>query len=179
MADVKKEYAGALFKLAQESGLTEEICGDMRSLRQLLAENEGYVRLLSAPNIKREERIRLLDEALRDQVQTYTLNFMKLLIERGYFAMFPACCDTFISQYNEANGIEVVTVTTTVPLTDAQRERLTAQLSQKLGRRIELHETTDPSLIGGVRLEMRGRLMDASIKARLAAVRESLNSTVL
>ena len=179
MADVREEYTNALFKLAQEENLCDVILNDVKELNVIFKDNPDYVRLLSAPNIKREERINLVDEAFSGKINLYTLNFLKIMIERGYFSLVTDCFDEFVELYNKANNIEVVTAITSVEFTDSQREKLKKVLAEKLGKKIELIEKTDSSIIGGIRLEMNGKLIDSSVKARLENIRAALNSTVL
>lgn len=179
MAEVRQEYASALFKLAIEEGLTETVLDDVKSLKAIFNGNPGYVKLLSAPNIKRDERASLLDEAFAGKIHKYTLNFLKIMIDRGYFSSVCDCFDEYVSLYNKENNIEVVTVLSPVKLSDAQKAKLIENLSVKLSKKIELIEKTDSSLIGGIRLEMSGKLVDSSVKARLESIRAALNSTVL
>ena len=179
MADVREEYSNALFKLAKEENLTETILDDVKALSLILKENPGYVRLLSAPNIRRDERSSLADSAFAGKIHKYTLNFLKIMIDKGYFSAVTDCFDDYVALYNKENNIEVVTVFSPVELTVSQKEKLKENLALKLHKTIELIEKTDESLIGGIRLEMNGKLIDSSIKARLESIRAELNSTVL
>ena len=179
MADVREEYSSALFKLAREENLLDTILDDVKSLKVVFSENPAYVRLLSAPNIRRDERISLIDTVFSGRIHKYTLNFLKIMIERGYFQSVPDCLDSYVSLYNKENNIEVVNVFSSVKLTDAQRRRLSEKLAEKLEKKIQLVEKIDESLIGGIRLEMNGKLIDSSVKAQLENIRTALNSTVL
>lgn len=179
MADVREEYSLGLYSLAKEEGLTDSILSDVRLLSTVFKENSDYIKLMCAPNVQKEERVALVDSAFKGRVNQYTLNFLKILIEKGYFASVLSCCEEYVDLYNKDNGIEVVTAISCVPLSDSQREKLIAVLSKKLEKKIELIEKTDASLIGGIKLEMQGKLIDASLKARFDSIREALNSTVL
>lgn len=179
MAEVREEYTNALFKLAQEEKLTDVILKDVKELDSVFRSNPGYIKLLSAPNIKRDERVSLVDKAFSENINIYTLNFLKIMIERGYFSYILDCFDEYVDLYNKANNIEVIKAVTSVELKDEQRQRLISSLSGSLGKKIELIEKVDPSLIGGIRLEMKGRLIDSSVKSRLDSIRNALNSTVL
>ncbi len=179
MTDVRKEYSNALFRLAQEEKLCGVILSDVKYLDSVFNENPAYYKLLGAPNIKRDERISLLDAAFSQNINIYTLNFLKIMIERGYFCYVKECFDEYIELYNKAHNIEVITAITPVPLSAMQKEKLTAALAGKLSKNIELNEKIEPSLIGGIRLEMKSKLIDSSVKSRLESIRAALNSTVL
>lgn len=179
MTEIKEEYGGALFSLAEESGASGEILSDVKSLIKLFESQLEYVKLMSAPNVKKEERTAMLDEAFRNQVNIYTLNFMKLLVECGYFYDIIGCLKEFVKAYNIGNNIEVVTVISPVTLNQSQKDKLCVKLSKKLGKTIELNERIDPSLIGGVRIEMQSDMLDGSVKSRLDDIKEILSNTVL
>lgn len=179
MADLKQEYARTLFDLSKEENKEDAILADMRFLNTLLEENPGYVKLMSAPNIKKEERKALIDEAFRSKIHPYILNFMKILVENGCFSLIGGCCEEFVKLYNKENNIEVVTIFSSVELSDKQKERLKNKLSLKLKKTIELQEKIDKSLIGGLKLSFDGEMLDGSVKSRLDEIKEILGSTVL
>ena len=72
-----------------------------------------------------------------------------------------------------------VTVTTAVPMDDALREKVRAKTEKDLGAPVYLVERVDPSIIGGVILEARGKRYDASVRAQLANIRKTLSSTFI
>ena len=176
---VSTEYGDALFALAREEGLEEQFLGEIGELRQLFGENPGYLTLMQTPGIPLAERLSLMDSAFSDRVHPYLLNFMKLLTERRYFAYVTGCFDRFTDEYNAEHGIIRATAESAVPLGDAAREKLLAVLQKKTGKRIVLEEKVDPSLIGGMRLSMNGKLYDGSIRSRFSSLSAILADTTL
>ena len=179
MTEVKQEYGNALFSLSKDSGVSDEVLADVKMLIDLFKSQPDYIKLLSAPNLKKEDRTNLLDEAFRGRINIYTLNFMKLLIDRGYFHDIIGCLNEFINSYNIDNNIEVVTVISSVALSQEQKDRLCAKLSDKLSKSIQLNERIDASLIGGVRIETKSDMLDGSVKSRLDDIKDILSNTVL
>ncbi len=72
-----------------------------------------------------------------------------------------------------------VTVTTAVPMDDELRGKVRAKAQQDLGRPVYLVERVDPSIIGGIMLEVRGKRYDASVRAQLANIRKTLSSSFM
>ena len=72
-----------------------------------------------------------------------------------------------------------VTVTTAVPLDDDLREKVRAKAEADLTAPVYLVERVDPSIIGGIMLEARGKRYDASIRAQLANIRKTLSSSFI
>lgn len=170
MTDLAREYASGLYELAQEEKLSSEILSQMQALKLCFREQPDFCRLLCNMSISKEERLSILDNALRGQVHPYLLNFLKILLERGALNEYEGCLNAFRALYNEAHGIIEAAVTTSAPLSDDQRRRLKEKLLTMTGREVELTEKLDPSVIDGVLLEMNGQRFDNTIRRRLQSI---------
>ena len=109
-------YGQSLYDLAAEENLTDDILGEMVSVREIFKENPDYITLLSEPSVPKKERLQLVDESLGSSLNTYHLNFIKILIEKGLLREYSACYKRFRKSYNEAHGIADALVTTAVAL---------------------------------------------------------------
>ena len=179
MTEVASTYGQALYDLAKDEGLTEEILGQITALKAGFDEEPGFVQLLCTPSISKEERCQVLDDSLRAQVHPYVLNFLKILTEKGYMRHFSGCCQLFRQQYNQDNGILPVIAVTKLPLSDELRRKLTEKLSSVTGKTIELECRVDPECLGGVRLDLGGMQVDGTVRHRLDEIRTILKNTVL
>lgn len=179
MTQIAVNYAHALYDLARQEQLTETILRQLRTLDAGIGEEPLFLRLLSAPNVSKEQRCQVIDRSFRDQVHPYVLNFLKLLTEKGYARHFPDCCKAYEDLYNEENGILPVTVFTPTALTDGQSRRLTEKLRELTGKQILLKTRLDPQCLGGIRLVYDGRQVDGTVKSRLETVGKLLKNTVL
>ena len=172
-------YGQAFYTLAKDENCHRQILQELSVLDESFAAEPEYLRLLSAPNLSKEERIRILDTDFRGKVHPYVLNFMKLLTEKGYIRQFRDCFRVFREEFDRDHGILEVRAVTAVALSDAQREKLCAKLASVTGKTVRLLEQVDPQLLGGVRLDYDGKQLDDTVSGRLAAVRNMLKNTVL
>lgn len=179
MTPAGRVYGEALYSLAREEDLTEAVLEDLTALDTAFRQEQGFVRLLCAPNIPKEERCRILDDSFRGKVQPYVLNFLKLLTENGYMRQFSACCAAYREQYNEDHGILPVRAVTAVPLSNAMQDQLTKKLARITGKRISLECRVDPRILGGVRLDFDGKRLDDTVQHRLETIGGLLKNTVL
>jgi len=179
MTQIGNTYGQALYSLAREEGLSQEILEQIQALNKCFVQEPAFLRLMSAPNISKEERCGVLDESFRDKVHPYVLNFLKILTEKGYVRSFGDCCKAYIRQYHEDNGILPVCAVTAVALDEDQSKRLTEKLSKITGKSIELTNRIDPQCLGGVRLDYDGKRVDGTVQSRLDAIRGLLKNTVL
>ena len=63
---------------------------------------------------------------------------------------------------------------------DPQRqEKLRKRLEEMSGKKVILNVRTDPQILGGIRVEMEGKLYDGTVRGRLSDLRRRLDETVL
>ena len=148
-------------------------------MQNLLKANPDYLRLLSTPSIPKKERCGLLDEALRDQVHLYVLNFLKILCEKGTLRELSGCARAYRVRYNQAHGILEATATTAVAMTEQQAKSLHEKLEKLTGKTIDLKTKVDPAVLGGIRLDIEGTELDGTVQNRLAALRRDIASVTL
>ena len=172
-------YAQALYDLAKDEGLGKTILEELSVLQTVFSEMPEYAKLLSAPDLPKQERCQILDEAFRGKVHPYVLNFLKILTEKGCIRQFSDCCRAFCGFYNEDNGILVVKAQSAVALTPAQAEKLIAKLEAITGKQIDLHCSIDAASLGGLRLSYDGKQVDGTVKTKLDSIGRLLKNTVL
>ena len=179
MSQAAVNYGQALYDLAKDEGLGKTILEELSVLKTVFAENPEYCKLLSAPDIPKQERCGVLDEAFRGKVHPYVLNFLKILTEKGYMRYFCDCCDAYTDHYDQDNGILRVDAVSAVELSAEQKDKLTQKLSRITGKEIALRTRIDPAVLGGIRLDYDGQRLDDTVSHRLDAIRNVLNKTVL
>ena len=179
MTQVGSVYGEALYTLALEESITGSLLKELSVLNQCFLENPDFIRLLSSPNLSKQERCAVLDDSFRGKVHPYILNFLKILTEKGYMKHFSNCCKAFEDHYNLDNGILPVTAITAVALTEEQTAKLSGKLSRATGKQVKLLNKIDPSVLGGVRLDYNGKRLDDTVSHRLDAIRGLLKDTVL
>ncbi|MGM9601965.1 MAG: ATP synthase F1 subunit delta [Faecousia sp.] len=179
MTEVGGVYGQALYGLAREEKLDKAILQELTALNTAFQQEPDFLRLLSSPNLSKQERCALVDNSFQGSVQPYVLNFMKILTERGYAKQFPNCVEAYREQYNQDNGILPVQAVTALPLTEAQTEKLKEKLASITGKTIELTNRVEQGCLGGVRLSYDGKCVDDTIAHRLDNIRSLLKNTVL
>lgn len=179
MNEVGKVYGSALYELAKSEDLSASILQELSALDAGFAEEPGFVRLLSAPNLSKQERCQIIDDSFRGKLQPYLLNFLKILAENGYASHFHACCQAYSEQYDEDHGILAVTAKTAVPLSPDQSARLTEKLETSTGKTVRLTNKVDPTLLGGVQLDLGNRRVEDTVAGRLDAISKLLRKTTL
>ncbi len=179
MSEVSKEYSKALYELACEEGCEDEYLFETRAIDGIFADAPEYVRLLGAPNVPVGERTAMLDESFGGRCSEYILFFMKLMVERGYAYFLRECFSEFENIYFERHGIVRARVTSALALDEEQRNALLAKLEKYSQKKVEMTLTVDPALIGGLRVELDGKLLEGSVRSRLDKLRSDITGITI
>ena len=174
MTGLAKEYGNGLYELAREEDLRKQLHDELTEIGALLETQPEFIRLLSSRAIERDARLKVVDETFAGRAHPYIVNFMKLMVEKERFDAFEDCVKWFHQRYNDDFGIVEADVTSAVPLDQADFDALKARLDQMSGKDVSLICHVDPSVIGGVRVEMEGRRYDNPIQNKLGRLRHSL-----
>lgn len=174
MTDLAREYGEGLYALCAEEKLTEDMLAELQTMKALFRQEPDFCRLLSNMSLPKQERVAILDHALRGQVHPYMLNFLKLLCERGILHEFEGCEAAFRESFNRDHAVVEASVTTADALTEDQRGRLLNKLRGMTGKTVHLTEKTDPAVMGGVLLEMNGQRYDNTVRHRLEEIHRAM-----
>ncbi|MBR6406943.1 MAG: ATP synthase F1 subunit delta [Lachnospiraceae bacterium] len=179
MSDLTRSYGDALYDLAQSEDLADVILSDLQEVCALFSETPAYPKLLSEPSLPKQERTELIRTALSGSVHLYTLNFLRILTEKGLIRNLSDCAECFRERYNEDRGIVEAKAVSAVKLSDLQREQLIRKLRDITGKKITLKEETDLTLLGGIRLSLMNREFDGTVRGRIEDLSRILRETTL
>ena len=172
---VATTYADALHGAAADQESVDEVARDLGDFVEAMGQSRELALVLTSPDIDPADR-RAVIEALTEGAHELVRNFMLVLLDRGRLPDLPDIQRAFAARVTEAEGRIEVHAITAVPLTDDRRKRVVDKLEQKTGRRVELSESVDPEIIGGLVLEFGTAVVDASLRTRLARLGADLRS---
>ncbi len=176
MTKTSKEYAEALFALALENNSADEFAAGFQQAVAVLNQNPEYMDLLACYAIPAAERSAALDEVFADTLPEYVLSTLQLLCEHGRIRSVFECQKTFEDLYFEYRRIAAVKVTSVVELTPEQKTRLEAKLRVMCKREIGVAYALDPAILGGIVVEVDGKILDSSVKHRLRDVKDVIDA---
>ncbi len=176
-AAVARRYARALWELAGESGQCDEVAAALDRCTDRLAEGDPpALDLLGSPVFTLAERHAML-QLLVEPVPSLLRAFLLLLLDRHRIGLLPGIRAAW-SRLADADAHRMrATVTAVRPLAPAAVEGVRSALGQLSGGPVEVTACTDPSLLGGVVVQMGDTVWDASLRSRLEAMERALLST--
>lgn len=175
MVNSMQPYASALFDIAKEDGKEKAYLEDLKELKMVWDENPDFVSALTHPKIDRNTKRQWIEAIFKKESDPTVLNFLKVLVDHSLGYRLDDVYRDYLSLYRKDQGIEEVSVESAQPLSDSQIESLMQLLEKKLKKKIELNITVDPSLIAGIRIKAKDRVIDNTIDTRLSSLKERIN----
>jgi ATP synthase F1 delta subunit len=171
---VAAAYGTALFEAARDRGRLDAVSEEMSALEALFQAEPLFFELLCSPGVDAGGKKRALEEVLGGRLCEELLNFLFILIDKRRIRQFPRIVRAYQKQVNDNLGISVGTIYSLAPLPEDRLERFEKETGKLLRKSVKLENLTDADLVGGVRILIEGKLIDASIRKRLDDLKERL-----
>jgi F-type H+-transporting ATPase subunit delta len=170
-AGIAARYASALFELAREDRAVKGLAKDVDALHAALAASADLRAMIASPLYSRDAQgaaIRALAERMGlSALMSNTLGLMAAKRRLFVLPQFLAALRAMIAAHR---GEVTAEVTSAQPLSAEQAERLAATLKERFGKTVKIKAAVDPALIGGLVVRVGSKMIDTSIRARLAAL---------
>ncbi len=168
-------YATALYELADESKSVDAVLKDLQQFEDLVAGSEDLKRLVKSPVFSAEEQLSAIS-AIFDKMKFSGLaaNFIKLAAKNRRLFAVDAMIRAFRAIVAKARGELTAKVTVAEPLNDARMKDIKAALREVTSQDVSVDVKVDPSIIGGIIVQLGSRMVDASLKTRLSAIQTAM-----
>lgn len=171
---VAKRYAVALFNLAKEQGQVEVVQADLNEIKTLFHNNKQLTNLLSNPKLSMAKKKALLANLFGEANQLIQ-NVLYVLLEKKRINETVNFVDAYTEFANEAAGVASAKVFSTRPLTDDEKNGISTAFAAKVGRKsLEIENIVDPTVLGGIRLQIGNRIYDSSLSGKLERLKRTL-----
>ena len=172
---IASRYATALFELADESGGLPALEADVGTLASLLGESEDLRAMIASPLHTREEQGAAIDAvAAAAGLSALMQRTLALMAAHRRLFVLPQLVTALRSRIAAAKGEETAEVTAARALTPEQEARLADLLSAKVGKTVKLQTTVDETLIGGLVVKVGSKMIDTSIRSKLASLQNAM-----
>jgi F-type H+-transporting ATPase subunit delta len=169
---VAARYAGALFELAGENAAVDAVGTDLDRFDALVAGSEDLQRLIRSPVFDAEQQIAALDAILgRVGIGGLAANFIRLVAAKRRLFAIRDMIRGYRALVAQSKGIVRAEVTVAEPLPDALMAEVRQALTGVAGKDVALDVRINPEIIGGMVVKLGSRMIDASLKTKLNALR--------
>ncbi len=169
-----RRYARAVSSLAAEQQAADRVGSDLSTIADAIAGSAEAHEFFMSPVIPKPDKERLFAEAFEGKLQPIALHTLLLLVRKRREQLLPALVAEYFALQRAARGAQTLTLTSARALDRAESAGLLARLERIYGKKFEATEVVDPSLIGGLRIMMGDRRIDATISGRLEALARDL-----
>lgn len=171
---VGSRYAEALFEIARAQNKIDEMEEELRAVESVVSGSRELQKFLYHPQIAPEEKKSVLKNIFEGKVSAVTASFLYLLVDHKREAFLKDIVIFFTNLANRARNVVQVQVASAVELTGEEKKKLEEALEKATRKKIRAEYSVEPALIGGVAVRIGDRVIDGSVRTRLAAMREHL-----
>ena len=172
MKDTNKAYGEALFAIALEKNKVQEYAETLETITEILDENPEYPIYLATPALPLSERLLAIEEAFGKKTPEDVVSFLKLLCEHNHITKLSEIIEEFFKLEMAVSNTITVTVTSKIPLTEDQKEKLIKKLEDKYRKHICPVYQLDDTLLGGFTITAEDQMIDGSVQRRLQRMKE-------
>jgi F-type H+-transporting ATPase subunit delta len=168
VSGLAERYAAALFDLADERRILDEVAANLRQLKAMMTESVELSRLIRSPILSREEQGKaVVALAERAGFAPLVRDFLAVVARNRRLFAVPAMIEAYLANLAQRRGEVTAEVAAAQALSTTQIDLLREQLRRSVGRQVAIDVRVDPGLIGGMIVKVGSRMIDGSIRSKL------------
>lgn len=170
-----RPYARAIMDFAQTPQKAAEVRDELARFNDALRTSRELADLYANPGIDFDAKLKITRAiATRTSTSDLGMKVLEVLIRNHRINDLGAIVEALTAYINTALDIAVADVTTAHRLDENELGSLRATLERKAGKRVEMHVTVDPTLLGGFVARIGSEIWDASVAGKIHKFRDSL-----
>lgn len=164
-----------MFELAREAGGLKALEADVEALQAALDDSADLRALISSPVYSRDEQAGAVSALAKAMKLSGTVaNTLGLMAANRRLFVLPQLLAALRAMIADEKGEVTAEVTSAAALTKAQADKLAKTLKASVGKTVKLNATVDESLIGGLVVKVGSKMIDTSIRSKLASLQNAM-----
>ena len=174
-AGIAARYASAIFEIAKDNSDLNGLEAGVNDLAQALSDSADLRNLITSPLISREAQGTAISAVAEKMgLAPVLLKGLGLMAEKRRLFVLPQLLAALRVMLAEERNEVTADVTSAVPLTQAQTDKLAALLQDRAGKTVTINATVDESLVGGLIVKLGSKMVDTSIRSKLASLQNAM-----
>jgi F-type H+-transporting ATPase subunit delta len=173
---VARRYAEAFFSIAREASKIDDYQTELGSIVQSIQGTEGLTEYFAHPMIPTREKKELANKIFGKAVSPLTLNFLLLVLDKKRQTYLELIYKEFEAMADESRNIKKAELISAMAVSDEDVKSLSETLSRSTGKTIQLKLSVDPTILGGVKIRMGDKIIDASVAKKLEMLKKNLKA---
>jgi len=170
---IARPYAEAAFRLAREQNTLADWTDELALIDMVVADPQ-FTALIGVPNVSAAQLEGIIIDTVGKHLSGEARNFVQVLSQNRRLGLMPQILGMFAQLRRDHEGTMEATVVSALPVEDAQLKMLVATLEKKYNRKITAKVELDPQLIGGLKIMIGDKVIDATVRGRLDAMAAAL-----
>jgi F-type H+-transporting ATPase subunit delta len=177
---VADPYASALLNLASKTNTLDTITSDINDLLELFDSNENLVKYLENPLYPKGSKKVVLEKVIAPlYFDENTVRFLMVLLDRNRIDLLEPIIEKYLQMVYDFADIKIAQVSSATPLSPEQELDLISRLRNRTGAtEIKLLTNVDPSLLGGLKVQIGSNVIDLSLKGQLRELATQLDTNL-
>ena len=165
---VSDRYASALYDLAAEKKLVDDVLGDLSNLKNILKDNKELSLVVKSPLITSIDKLNIFESLLKKiNANELTTTFIKVIEKNKRFSNLASIITQFININSQKRGDVIADITSADELNDDQKNNITNQLKSILGDKLSLSFDVDKNIMGGLIVKVGSKMIDTSLANKI------------
>ncbi|MBA5851488.1 F0F1 ATP synthase subunit delta [Clostridium sp. cel8] len=167
-----RRYALALYEIAEEKGKVKEYLDELESVVKTIKNNSKFLEIIEHPKVSTSQKKQIFTEIFKDRIDDDVFSFLMVLIEKNRIYDIDGKLREMKNIYLEKHNTVIAKVKTVVPLKDDEKSALIEKLENKFKKKVLIEEEIDPTIIGGVYVEINNEVIDGTIRSKLSEMKK-------
>lgn len=171
---VAKRYGTAMFELAVETNQVDATREQLAWIKDVLTSQEEFTMLLNHPKVSMANKIKMVEDTFGEHVSKDIIGLLVIVIHKGRGHHLFNIIEYCLEEIDHYNGIAKAYVESAQALSEAQVGAIKDKLEASTKKKVIMHMSVNEDLIGGLVIRIGDRIVDNSIKGKMAAITKDL-----
>lgn len=176
---VSKTYSSALFEVAIESNLLDQILDEFEFVVNSFNEYPSYYEIVISPKVNLDEKKKMLEETFSTKISNELMSFIKLLIDKKRISYIKDIFVAFKERADGYRGLVVAKVESVISLEKSEIEDLEIKLNDLTGKTVTINNIINPEIMGGLIVKVGDKIIDGSVKTKLENLKHDLAQIII
>ena len=175
VSGVSGRYATALFELARDQKVVDEVKADLDRFDAMLADSADLKRLVRSPVFSADSQSKALAAVLdKAEISGISARFLRVLTANRRLFVVSDVIRAFRALVARFKGEATADVTVAETLSEKNLDALKTALKSVTGKDVALNVKVDPSIIGGLVVKLGSRMVDSSLRTKLNSIKHAM-----
>ena len=174
MSRVANRYTKALFEAALEDNKIDAVRSDFDTIKSVIEESAQFREFIYNPLVPATQKAGMVRQIFENKLDRLTFHFLILLCDKKRSDFLPEIIGKFHEKLLDHQGVVTGTVISSQPIPEDQVKSIHDKITANTGKKVQLSQVIDKSLLGGFIIKIKDTVIDLSVKNQLNKLRDKM-----